>query len=186
MDSSPWQMVFEHGALDTTTRVVIHGASGGVGAYAVQLAARAAREVVATTSASEAEYVRTLGADRVIDARASTFEEMLTDVDVVLDLAGGETQERSFAILKPGGVLVSAVSEPDQQKAAQHHIRAMFFLVEVSTRRLQQIADLIDAGELHPRVGDVLPLAEARLAHEMLAGAPHKRGKIVLAVDREP
>jgi NADPH:quinone reductase-like Zn-dependent oxidoreductase len=179
-----WQMVFEHGALDATKRVLVHGAAGNVGAYAVQLAKRAAREVIATVSADDTEYVRTtLGADHVIDARISRFEEVLTDIDVVLDTIGGDTLDRSFAVLKPGGVLVSAVSEPDRQKATRHGVRALFFLVEVSSQRLDEIAALIATGELHTRVGDVLPLAEARVAHEMLAGKPHKRGKIVLRVD---
>jgi NADPH:quinone reductase-like Zn-dependent oxidoreductase len=178
-----WQMVFEHGAIDATKRVLVHGAAGNVGAYAVQFAKRVAREVVATAASDDAEYVRMLGADRVIDFHSTRFEEVLTEVDVVLDTIGGETQDRSFTVLKPGGVLVSAVSEPDPQKAAQHGVRALFFLVEVSSPRLEQITALIDAGELHSRVGDVLPLADAKLAHEMLAGKPHKRGKIVLTVD---
>lgn len=177
-----WQMVLEHGAVDATKRVLVHGAAGNVGAYAVQLARRTAKEVVATTSSADVEYVRRLGADRVIDIHATRFEDVLADVDVVLDTVGGETQERSFSVLEPGGVLVSAVSEPDQQKAALHGVRAFFFLVEVSSFRLERIAALIDSGELHTRVGDVLPLADARIAHEMLAGRPHKRGKIVLSV----
>ena len=178
-----WQMVFEHGAMDATKRVLVHGAAGNVGTYAVQFAKRMAREVVATAASDDAEYVRMLGADRVIDFHSTRFEEALTDVDVVLDTIGGETQERSFTVLKPGGVLVSAVSEPDPQKAAQRGVRALFFLVEVSSPRLEQIAALVDAGELHSRVGDVLPLADARIAHEMLAGKPHKPGKIVLTMD---
>ena len=137
-----------------------------------------AKAVRATLGAAKA-----LGLDPAVLAEAWRVTEVLTDVDVVLDTIGGETQERSFTVLKPGGVLVSAVSEPDQLKAAQHGVRALFFLVEVSSLRLEQIAALIDAGELHSRVGDVLPLADARIAHEMLAGKPHKRGKIVLRVD---
>ena len=179
-----WQMVFEHGAVDATKRVLVHGAAGNVGAYAVQLAKRVAREVIATTPSSGLTYVRSLGVDHVIDVQTSRFEEGLTDVDVVLDTIGGDTQDRSFAVLKPGGVLVSAVSEPDQQKAARHGVRALFFLVDVSSRRLEQLAALIQAGELTTNTGDVLSLADARLAHEMLAGRPHKRGKIVLRVDQ--
>ena len=178
-----WQMVFEYGAIDTTKRVLVHGAAGNVGAYAVQLAKRLAREVIATASSDDVAHVEALGADRVIDAKRSRFEEVLSDVDVVLDTIGGDIQDRSFVVLKPGGVLVSAVSEPDQQKAAQRGVRALFFLVEVSSQRLEQIAALIETGELHTRVGDILPLVEARTAHEMLAGKPHKRGKIVLSVD---
>jgi len=175
-----WQMVFEYGAIDATKRVLVHGAAGNVGAFAVQMAKRVASEVVATAFTKDIAYVETLGADRVIDAQTSHFETLLSDVDVVLDTIGGDTQDRSFSVLKRGGVLVSAVSEPDQHKAADHGVRALFFLVEVSSQRLDKIAALIDAGELQTRIGDVLPLAEARTAHEMLAGKPHKRGKIVL------
>lgn len=179
-----WQMVFDHGAVDATKRVLVHGAAGNVGAYAVQLARRVAAEVIATTSAAGLAYVRALGAHRVIDVTTSRFEDGLADVDVVLDTIGGDTQDRSFAVLKPGGVLVSAVSAPDQQKAARHGVRAFFFLVDVSSQRLEQLAALIEAGELTTNIGDVLPLSDARLAHEMLAGRPHKRGKIVLRVDQ--
>ena len=177
-----WQMVVEHGAVGATKRVLVHGAAGNVGAYAVQLAKRVAGEVIGTAFTSDLTYVQALGADRVVDVQKSRFDELLSDVDVVLDTIGGDTQDRSFLILKPGGVLVSAVAAPDQEKAARHGVRALFFLVEVSSRRLEQIASLIDAGELTTSVGDVLPLADARLAHEMLAGKPHKRGKIILTI----
>ena len=177
-----WQMVFEQGAVDTTKRVLVHGAAGNVGAYAVQLARRVACEVIATAFSDDLAYVRALGADRVIDVNTSRFEELLTDVDVVLDTIGGETQDRSFAVLKPGGVLVSAVASPDQQKAARHGVKALFFLVDVSSHRLEELAALIEAGELATSIGEVLSLADARIAHEMLAGRPHKRGKIVLRV----
>jgi NADPH:quinone reductase-like Zn-dependent oxidoreductase len=176
-------MVFEHGAVAATKRVLVHGAAGNVGAYAVQLARLVAAEVVATALSDDVTYVQTLGADAVIDVQNSRFEEVVTDVDVVLDTIGGDTQDRSFAVLKPGGVLVSAVVAPDQQKAARYGVRALFFLVEVSSHRLEHIASLIEAGELTTSVGDVLPLSDARIAHEMLAGKPHKRGKIVLTVN---
>jgi NADPH:quinone reductase-like Zn-dependent oxidoreductase len=178
-----WQMVFDYGAIDATKRVLIHGAAGNVGAYAVQLAKRVAGEVIATTLSDDVEYVQALGADRVIDVKQSRFEEILSDVDVVLDTIGGDTQDRSFAVLKRGGVLVSSVAEPNQQTAARRNVHALFFLVDVSSRRLEELAALIDAGALTTSVGDVLPLAQARTAHEMLAGKPHRRGKIVLRVD---
>src|SRR5678816_2811931 len=113
--------------------------------------------MVATALPDDVAYVQTRGADRVIDAKESRFEEVLTGVDVVLDTVGGETQDRSFAVLKPGGVLVSAVAAPDQQNAARHSVRALFFLVEVSSRHLEQIAGRIEAGDLTTSVGDVLP-----------------------------
>jgi NADPH:quinone reductase-like Zn-dependent oxidoreductase len=178
-----WQMVFEHGQLDGAKRVLIHGGAGNVGAYAVQLARRTAKEVIATATTETVAHVQSLGAHRVIDARTTRFEDEVSHVDVVLDTVGGETLDRSFAVLERGGVLVSAVAEPDRQKAVHHGVRAFFFLVEVTTRRLAQIAEFLEAGELMPSVGDVLPLSQARLAHEMLAGKPHRRGKIVLTLD---
>jgi NADPH:quinone reductase-like Zn-dependent oxidoreductase len=180
--STAWQMVFDHGRVDDTKRVLVHGAAGNVGAYAVQLAKGAGAEVVATAFARDVEYVRTLGADQVIDVQMARFEEGAKDVDVVLDTVGGETLDRSFLTLKPGGVLVSSVAMPDQDKAARHHVRGVFFLVAVTSEGLNRLAELFDSGELTPKVGEVLPLAEARRAHEMLAGQPHRRGKIVLAV----
>ena len=178
-----WQMVFEYGAVDATKSVLVHGAAGNVGAYAVQLAGRVAQEVVATGFSHDVAYVQSLGAQRVIDVQMSRFEEVLSDVDVVLDTLGGDTQNRSFAVLKRGGALVSAVAEPDQETAARYGVRAQFILVDISSGRLEQIAALIEAGDLITSVGDVLPLAEARRAHELLAGKPHKRGKIVLRVN---
>jgi NADPH:quinone reductase-like Zn-dependent oxidoreductase len=178
-----WQMVFEHGGVDAAKRVLVHGAAGNVGSCAVQLARRVAREVIATAYTNDLAYVQALGAHQVLDVQESRFEDAVAGIDVVLDTVGGDSQERSFAVLKRGGVLVSVVSTPDQQKAAQHGVRALFFLVDVSSRVLEQIASLIEAGELTTRVGDVLPLSDARIAHEMLAGKPHKPGKIVLRVD---
>jgi len=178
-----WQMVFEHGRIDPTKRVLVHGAAGNVGAYAVQLARRVTHDVIATAHTKDVAFVQTLGAHRVLDVQKSRFDEILTGVDVVLDTVGGDTQDRSFAVLKRGGVLVSIVTTPDQQKAAEYNVRALYFLVEVSSRLLDQIASLIEAGQLVTRVGDVLPLSDARIGHEMLSGKPHKPGKIVLRVD---
>jgi NADPH:quinone reductase-like Zn-dependent oxidoreductase len=178
-----WQMVFEYGALNRTHQVLVHGAAGNVGSYALQLASRVANEVVATALSADVGYVEALGADLVINVEKARFDEVLADVDVVLDTIGGDSQERSFPILKRGGALISTVTSPDQRKAAHYGVRALFFLVEVSSRRLEQIASLIDASELTTNVGDVLPLSDARTAHEMLAGKPHKRGKIVLTVN---
>jgi len=181
--TTAWQMVFDHGQVDGTRRVLVHGAAGNVGAYAVQLAKRSGADVIATAFTRDVEYVRTLGVDRVIDMQTARFEERATEVDVVLDTVGGEILDRSFEVLKPGGVLVSSVAMPDQDKAAQRRVRGVFFLVAVTSEGLTRIADLFDTGQLVTNVGEVLPLAEARRAHEMLAGKPHKRGKIVLAVD---
>ena len=135
--------------------------------------------MIATAGAADLEYVRGLGADEVVDFRAERFEDKAHAVDVVIDLVGGETQARSFAFLRPGGIL--GVSKPDQAEATRRGVRALFFLVNVTTARLTQIAGMIDAGELIVDVGVTLPLADAARAHEMLEGLrQHPRGKIVL------
>jgi NADPH:quinone reductase-like Zn-dependent oxidoreductase len=179
-----WQGLFEHARLEAGQTVVIHGAAGNVGGYAVQLAHRAGVRSVATAGTKDIQYVRSLGADKVLDYHTQRFEDEVKDADAVLDLVGGETQARSFQVLRRGGKLISAVSQPDQQRAKDHAITAAFFLVDVTTERLRTIAELIDRGELKTRVGAVLPLRDARDAHMMLEGRkPQPKGKIVLDVE---
>ncbi len=177
-----WQMLFEYANAKTGQTVLIHGAAGSVGAYAVQLAAQAGLHVIATASAADATYVRSRGADIAVDYRASRFEELVPMVDVVLDTVGGETTERSLRVIKPGGVLVSIVSEPRDLQAHSRDIKVIFFLVEVTTERLNRITDLFERGKLVARVGTMLPLEQVRTAHEMLAGVSHHPGKIVLSI----
>lgn len=181
--STAWQMVFDYGKVDGTKRVLVHGAAGNVGSYAVQFAKRTGAEVIATAFTRYVNYVHTLRADHVIDVHKARFEENVKDVDVVIDTVGGETLARSFEVLKAGGILVSSVATPDQDKAAQYHAQGIFFLVSITSKVLTRIAELLDSGEITVNVGEVIPLAEARLAHKMLAGKPHKPGKIVLVVD---
>jgi NADPH:quinone reductase-like Zn-dependent oxidoreductase len=128
------------------------------------------------------DYVGSLGAERVMDYRKDRFEESLTGVDVVLDTVGGDTQLRSLGVLKPGGILVSVVSPVPEPTQKRYGVRAAYFYVEVTTARLNKIPELFDSAKLVTDVGTVLPLKEASIAHEMLAGAPHKRGKIVLSM----
>ena len=179
-----WQGLFDHARLEAGQTVVIHGAAGNVGAYAVQLARRARLRSIATAGTKDIQYVRSLGADTVLDYHTQRFEDEVKDVDAVLDLVGGETQMRSFQVLRPGGKLISAVSQPDQHRAKHHGVTEAFFLVEVTTERLRTIAELIDRGELKTCVGAVLPLTDAREAHMMLEGRliPPK-GKIILNVE---
>jgi NADPH:quinone reductase-like Zn-dependent oxidoreductase len=177
-----WQMLFEYGKVQSGQTILILGAGGSVGGYAVQLASQAGLQVFATSSADDAQYLRSLGATTVIDYQRDRFEDVIPLVDVVLDMVGGDTRERSLKMLKPGGILVSVVSEPRPNPANPTKIRAVFFLANVTTDRLELISDLFDQGKLVPRVGTVLPLDQVRTAHEMLGGAPHKRGKIVLRV----
>lgn len=177
-----WQMLFEYGAVVAGQTVLIHGAAGNVGAYAVQMARQAGLHVVATAGAKDLDYVRGLGAEKVIDYKKERFEELVSGVDVALDTIGGAIQQKSLGVLKPGGILVSIVSAVPEAAQKQYRVRVAFFYAEVSTARLNKITELIDAGKLSTEVGTVLPLERAREAHEMLAGAPHKRGKIVLRV----
>jgi NADPH:quinone reductase-like Zn-dependent oxidoreductase len=178
------EALFDHAQLKKGQTVLIHGAAGNVGAYAVQLAHRAGLRVIATSSQDDAAFVRDLGADAVIDYRTEKFEDKVRDADAVIDLVGGEIQKRSFQGLRRGGKLISAVSDPDQDLARKHGVEAAFFLVKVTTEILTEIGRLIDGGELRARVGAVLPLADAREAHLMLEGLrPHPKGKIVLAVE---
>jgi NADPH:quinone reductase-like Zn-dependent oxidoreductase len=176
------QALFEQAKLVAGQTVLVHGAAGNVGAYAVQMARQAGLWVIAA-DASDVEAAHGLGAQEVIDHRAVRFEDVVSGVDAVIDLVGGEIQARSFAVLRRGGILVSAVSKPDQEVATRHGVRALFFLVDVTTAHLTQIAAMIDAGDLTVNVGAVLPLADARVAHEMLEGSRSRpRGKIVLSV----
>ena len=178
-----WQALFEQAAALRGQTVLIHGAAGNVGAFAVQFARQAGIRVVATCAQRDVPFVRGLGAEDVFPREGAPFESMIFDVDAVIDLVGGDVQARSFAVLKPGSALISAVSQPDQALAAAHGVKAAFFLVAVTTGRLQAIARMMEKGSLVTAVGTVLPLSEARTAHEMLDGLrPKPRGKIVLHV----
>jgi NADPH:quinone reductase-like Zn-dependent oxidoreductase len=178
-----WQALFNQGHLEAGQRVVIHGAAGNVGAYAVQLARRAGVQTIATAASDDTAFARDLGANTVIDYKTQRFEDEVRDADAVIDLVGGETQQRSFQVLRRGGKLISAVSNPDQHLAQSHGVDAAFFLVNVTSQHLAEIAGLIDDGELRTRVGAVLPLADAREAHFMLDHLrPQPKGKIVLTL----
>lgn len=174
------KMLFEHGHVSAGQVVLVHGGAGNAGAYLVQLAHRVGARVIATAGSRDMDYVHSLGADEVID-RSRRFEDIVSGLDAVMDTVGAQVEDRSLKILKPGGVLVSSVAPPDAAKAAGHAVRTDYFIVSVSTRELEQIGALLDAGELKTQVGTVLPLSQAREAHQMLAGSiPHPRGKIVL------
>jgi NADPH:quinone reductase-like Zn-dependent oxidoreductase len=178
-----WQALFEQARLKAGQTVVIHGAAGNVGAYAVQLARRAGLRTIGTAATDDIRFVHNLGADTVIDYQTQRFEDEVRDADAVIDLVGGETQTRSFRVLRRGGKLISAVSRPDQHLAQSHGAEAAFFLVNVTRRYLAEIAGLLDGGELRTHVGVVLPLADAREAHLLLEGLrPQPKGKIVLTI----
>lgn len=172
-----WQMLFDHARLVAGQSVLIHGAAGNVGRFAVQLAHEAGLRVLASTRPENAAELRTLGADAIV-GRDLTGEEQ---VDAALDLVGGDTQARLLDRIRPGGALVSAVSEPNAAAAQAHSVRASFMLVDVRTDVLSQLSERFERGTLRPFVGAVLPLSEAVKAHRMLDGlVPSTPGKIVL------
>src|SRR5215472_14582998 len=139
-----WQALFDHAGLARGQRVLIHGAAGGVGTYAVQLARRRGAYVIGTSRADNAAFLRSLGVSEVIDYTAVRFEDKVRDLDVVLDTVGGDTLERSWGVLRRGGVLVTIVASPPADKAARYGVRAVFFIVKPSRPQLVEIAHLIE------------------------------------------
>jgi NADPH:quinone reductase-like Zn-dependent oxidoreductase len=176
-----WQALFDAAALEAGQRVLIHAAAGGVGTFAVQLAKWKGAYVIGTASAGNHEFLRGLGADELIDYQANRFEDVVRDVDVVLDSMAGETRQRSWQVLKKGGILVSILGPPSAEEAAAHGVRQAGVFVQPNQSQLGELAALVDAGKLKPIVEAVLPLSEAARAHEMNATL-HTRGKIVLKV----
>jgi NADPH:quinone reductase-like Zn-dependent oxidoreductase len=176
-----WQGLFDHGGLQPGQRVLIHGGAGGVGHLAIQFAKARGAFVATTASDKDIDFVRGLGADQAIDYKAQRFEEQLRDMDVVFDLISGETQDRSWAVLKQGGILVSTLGPPSEEKARQHGARGAGYMAEPNGAQLQEITRLIEAGKVRPAVARVFPLAEVAEAQRFLESS-HPRGKTVLRI----
>lgn len=172
-----WQGLFDRGNLSRGQRVLIHGAAGGVGVLAVQLAKWRGADVVATASGSDSGFLHGLGAGEVIDYHTNRFDQMVRDFDLVFDTVGGETLARSRAVLKPGGKLVTIAAGAEGDPAAHD----AFFIVEANRRQLIEMAKLIDAQKLRPTIGRVIPLAEGPKAYAP-ASPGERRGKIVMQV----
>jgi NADPH:quinone reductase-like Zn-dependent oxidoreductase len=178
---SAWQGLFDHGHLAMGHRVLVHGAAGGVGGFAVQLAHWRGAFVIGTASTANVEAARELGADQVIDHTSAPFEELVGLVDVVFDTVGGDRLQRSAAVLRPGGRLVSVAAEPSKQAAVERGIEAVYFVVEPSHEQLFEIAGLVDGGHLRVTIDEVFPLSDARAAFERCQQR-HGAGKIILRV----
>lgn len=176
-----WQALFDNAKLSAGQTVLIHGAAGGVGHFAVQLAKIKGARVIATASARNHEFLRSLGADQVIDYNTTRFEDVVKDVDVVLDAITGETADRSYGVIKKGGIYVSILRPPSEEKAAAHGVRTGHTFVQANVAELDEIAKLVDSGRLKASIEKVFALAEAPAAHERNATG-HTRGKIVLRV----
>jgi NADPH:quinone reductase-like Zn-dependent oxidoreductase len=179
-----WQGLFTHGGLKAGQRVLIHGASGGVGPFAVQLAKAFGAEVFATASGANRSFVQGLGADRVIDYHSEKFEDIVPDVDLVYDLIGGDTETRSWQVIKRGGVLISTVHEPDAQKASAAGVTAKRYTCQPDGGQLRQIADLIDEGKVNVTIDRVFALNQAAEAERRLKD-DHITGKVVLRISED-
>jgi NADPH:quinone reductase-like Zn-dependent oxidoreductase len=176
-----WQAFRTQAFLRAGQRVLIHGGAGGVGCFAVQLAKHFGAETIATCSAGNADFVKSLGADSVLEYDRRPFEENLKDVDLVLDTVGGETLDRSWRVVRRGGALISVAEEPPVAQAERFGVSGKFFIVAPNRGHLVELAKLVDDGNLKPIVSETFPLSAARRAYE--AGSRgHLRGKIVLCV----
>lgn len=174
-----WQGLFDHGGLQPGQRVLIHAGAGGVGHLAVQFAKARGAIVATTVSTDDVELARGLGADEVIDRKKERFESRLRDIDLVYDLIGDDTQERSWAVLKKGGTLVSTVQEPAREKAEAIGVRAVRYVAAPNAGQLSEIDALIQAGKVRPIVARLFAYGDAKQALRSLEEG-HGAGKLVL------
>ena len=176
-----WKSLVETAKLSEGQSVLIHGGSGGVGTMAVQIAKARGARVIATASAKNLDHLRSIGADQVIDYQATRFEDVVKDVDVVLDTVGKDTQERSWKVLKKGGLLIAIVGMPSQEKAQEFGVRAVRVGAGPNPEQLAEVARLVEEGRIRPVVSEIFPLKDARRALEQIK-TRHTRGKLVLRV----
>ena len=166
-----WEGIFTHGYLEKGQTILIHGGAGAVGAYAVRLASHAGATVIATASGDNEAYVKSIGASRVINYREAQFEKVLREkVDMVFDLIGGDTQKRSFLVLKEGGHLVAATQPVSQEEAARHRVSGAMMRLAPSADMLGKIARLLEEGTIRPDVASVYALQDAAQAWKHIAG----------------
>ncbi len=177
-----WQGLFDRSHLQAGQRVLIHGASGGVGVFAVQLARNIGAHIFATASARNRDFVKQLGANEFIDYTSQRFEDIARDIDVVFDAVGGETFDRSFSVLKLGGSIVTIVSTENPETAFDERKQKAFFIVEPNQNQLIEVAKLIDAGKLKTFVDAVVPLADAAAAYNGTLKNRQGHGKIAVEI----
>jgi NADPH:quinone reductase-like Zn-dependent oxidoreductase len=180
-----WQALIDTAKLKAGQTVLIHGGSGGVGSFAIQIAKAHGAKVIATASTANQELLKQLGADVAIDYTKQNFEDTAKDVDVVLDSIGKDTLARSYGVVKKGGIIVSLVARPDPAELEKHGIRGEALSVDPNPDELIEIGKLIDEKKINVIVSQTFPLWEAKQAQEQVATG-HTRGKIVLKVADEP
>lgn len=179
---SAWKALFTEGNLASGQTVLIHAAAGGVGQFAVQLAKWKGAKVIGTASRANLDFVKTLGADQVIDYTTTSFEEVIKDVDLVVDTVGGSTQDRSWSVIRPGGCLVSLVQPPSQEKAREFEVIAKHSTASPTFDENKAIAQLLADGTIKAEVDKIYPLSEASEAHLRSEGR-HSRGRILLSAN---
>src|ERR1700757_1984182 len=180
-----WQALIDTAKLSAGQTVLIHGGSGGVGSFAIQIARARGAKVIATASTANQDLVKQLGADVAIDYTKQKFEDIAKDVDVVLDSIGTNTLARSYGVVKKGGIVVSLVARPKESELEKHHIRGIALNVEPNSEELAEIGKLIDDKKIKVIVSQTFPLSEAMNAQQQVATG-HARGKIVLKIADEP
>jgi NADPH:quinone reductase-like Zn-dependent oxidoreductase len=177
--TTAWQGLFEHGKLEAGQRVLIQGAAGGVGLFAVQFARWKGAHVIATTSGANVDFVRSLGVETVIDYTTTALASVVHDVDLAFNLVGGTAVEAALQAVKRGGTLVSIAGQPAAENVQERAVRVVSFYTQIDSDLLQTFAGLIDAGQVKVAIEKIFPLSEARQAHE-LSQQGHGRGRIVL------
>ncbi len=180
-----WQALVDVAKLQPGQTILVHGGSGGVGSFAVQIAKVRGARVIATASTANQDLLKQLGADVAVDYTKTRFEDVAKDVDAVLDPVGKETLARSYGVVKKGGIVMSLVARPDPVELQKHGIRSASISVHPDTADLTEIAQLVDAGKIKPVVTEVLPLNDAVKAQQQ-AATHHTRGKVVLRIADEP
>ena len=183
--TTAWQALIEKAGLRAGQAVLIHGGSGGVGTFAVQIAKARGAEVIATASTANQDLLKQLGVDQPIDYTTTKFEDVVKDVDVVLNAVRGDTLARSYGVVKKGGIIVSITGQPDPAELEKHGIRGIGFSAYPDAKVLEELAKLIEAGKITPIVSAVMPLVDIVKAHQQIASR-HTRGKIVLKIAEPP
>jgi len=176
-----WQGLFDHGGLEAGQHVLIHGGAGGVGHFAIQFAKQKGAIVSTTVASEDVDFAHELGADRAIDYEHERFEDRVREVDLVLDLVAGVTQERSWNVVKKGGAIVSTVSSPSKEKAEARGVRGAGYVAKPNAAELGRIGQLIDEGKIKPHVDAVYSLSDVAAAIQRLEDG-HVRGKVVIEV----
>ena len=179
---SAWQALVENIRLSKDQKILIHGGAGGIGSIAIQLAKHLGAYVATTVSTNNKQFVQELGADQIVDYKKENFEDILQDYDAVLDTVGGETNKRSFRVLKKGGgIIVSTLEQPNTEPMSQYGIKAVFLFSQVNKQRLIKLAQWVDQNNIKVNIAKTFPLDEASNALDYQKGG-HPRGKVVLTV----